>query len=608
MFDVFYYGPKPGLFAHEQPAESLDHAASLSRTSHYWYIYGGNDYTGFDFEYVPVPWETTHLHTWPSQWQRTGGVYLANRLTVGNREYNFHNNPSVRRQANRDLWRIPDNIDDTDFDYSWHPDETEPDYEYHFGTQWQRDGGPVYLGTAGVKYMGNQRIRTGATQIFYMDFLNPHSDEQFKQLQQKYPNIVRTRYVDNHLNVFKRIMNLATTEFVWIISSICDYRPFDFTWHPEPHQREMIHCFPSGNQARGDTFYIHVPSFTQQMFDLELLDWFNVINYCDDQTVFRFETPTHRYESDNLVEEIKKYNFKTPYVMFTNQPDLYFADSLCLWTKKDRVVLRASQSGATALVPRDIKADLKTQIYDYPHLEESKHMVNDAYGDQQWLDIVYISNGEPDEERWYENTVYMSNRKVKWVRGINGRTAAYQAAARASDTPWFFMVFAKLAVLGSEFDWFWMPDYWQEPKHYIFNARNPVNGLEYGHMGMIAYNKKLVLENNNPGIDFTLSQPHESVPILSGTAHFNQDAWMTWRTAFREVIKLKHFMHTQPTLETSHRLATWCEAATGDYAEYCLKGAKDAVLYYNQVNGDYEKLKLSYDWDWLRKRFNASIQ
>jgi hypothetical protein len=164
-------------------------------------------------------------------------------------------------------------------------------------------------------------------------------------------------------------------------------------------------------------------------------------------------------------------------------------------------------------------------------------------------------------------------------------------------------VFAKLEV-DYDFPWHdWMPDYWQEPKHYIFNARNPVNGLEYGHQGVIAYNKRLVLENTAPGIDFTLSQPHESVPILSGTAHFNQDPWMTWRTAFREVIKLKHFDATAPTVENTHRLETWCTQAQGQYAEYCLQGAQDATKYYNEVNGDYELLKLSFEWAWLRKRY-----
>ena len=704
----------------------------MSRTGYYWYIYGGNDYTGFDFDYVPVPWESQYTHVWPSQWSRNGGVYLANKTTVKNREWNFKSNPLVIRIPDQSVWRIPDYIDQTQFDFSWHPDLTEPDYEYHFPTQhqsaggpvypgtagiklvkdqvavaipmvkpwripdyidiskfdfswhpdplelkyeyhfptqhqsaggpvypgtagiklirdqiavaipvpecwsippgvdttefdfsWhpdprepnysyqfptqhQRDGGPVYMGTAGIKYVTDQKIRANATQIFYMDFLNGTiAQHQYEYLRTEHPDIKKTRYVDNHLNVFRRIMNMATTEFVWIISSICDYTTFDFTWHPPEEQREMIHCFPSGNLKRGDTFYIHVPSFRQQMIDLDLLDWFNVINYVDNVVVDRFSVPVHYYESDNLITEIKNYRFETPYALFTNQKDIQITSSECLWSPKDRVVTRISRSGASVLVPRDIKADLSTQIYDYPYIENDKTKVNDYFGDKTFpeLDIVYISNGEPNEERWYEHLCYMSNtNNIEWVRGVNGRTAAYQEAARRSSTPWFFAVFAKLEVV--DFDWAWMPDYFQEPKHYIFNSHNPVNGLEYGHQGVIAYNKRLVLENNEPGIDFTLSQPHESVPVLSGIAHFNQSEWMTWRTAFREVVKLKHSMATQPTVETEHRLNVWLTKAEGNFAEYCLAGARDAVEYYDKVAGDYELLKLSFDWAFLKDLYN----
>ena len=669
---MFYWGNKPNLFAFEKPAVDLDDAARQSKTSHYWFIYGGNDYTGFDFDVVPAPWEDKYIYTYPSQWQRDGGVYLANKSTVANREWNFRTEQTVTRLSDKTLWRTPANIDDTAFDYSWHPDPLEaayeyhfatqwqsaggpvylgsagvkieyrqravavpdmtqwhipqgiddsefdyswhpnplePDYEYHFPTQHQRDGGPVYRGTAGIKYVNAQRIRANATQIFYMDFLNPESDKQFQVLQGYYPDIKRTRYVSDHLNVFRRIMNMATTEFVWITSSICDYDFFDFTWHPPEEQREMIHCFSSSSEKRGDTFLIHVPSFTQQMVELELLDWFNVINYVE-SSVVRYPIPRHVYEGDDLIGEIKQYDFKTPYVTFTNQKDIHLNISTCIWSQKDRVAMRITRSGGTTIVPRDAKEYIETQLYDYPYLEKKEYLKKaEYYGAKKYtgIDIVYISNGEPDEAKWYEHLVYASNADtVHWVQGVNGRTAAYQEAARRSTTPWFFAVFAKLEV-ELDFPWYhWQPDYWQEPKHYIFNARNPVNGLEYGHQGMIAYNKRLVLENNSPGIDFTLSQPHESVPLLSGTAHFNQDSWMTWRTAFREVLKLKHFMATQPTLETEHRLTTWCNQAQGMYSNYCLSGARDAVAYYDEVGGDYELLKLSFEWAWLRERFNGS--
>ena len=589
MFDVFYAGPKPDRFAHERPADSLEDAANKSRTRFYWYIYGGNDYTGFDFDFVPAPWESEHVHVFPSQWQRNGGVYFANKDTAHLRQWHFQKQ-SVCRLEDRSKWIIPANIDDTDFDYSWHPDEIEPDYEYHFPTQWQRDGGPIYPGTAGVKYAADQKIRANATQIFYMDLL--------------------TRYVDNHLNVFKRIVNLATTEFVWIVSSFCVYHDFDFTWHPAPEQREMIHVFPTyslygpaANQPRGDTFYIHVPSLRNQLYELELLDWFNVINYCTDQTVPVYPVPVINYDEDSLVTAVKEHSFQFPYAifkLFNSAPNIGFVPP-CIWSQKDRAIEALNASGSAAIVPREARAEIKTQLYDYPYVRrtDKQRLFNSA------LDIVFISNGEPGEELMFHHTEYMTNSDVKWIRGVNGRTAAYQAAAEASTTPWFFAVFAKLEVVGNSFPWYeWQPDYWQEPKHYIFNARNPVNGLEYGHQGMIAYNKKLVSENNKPGIDFTLSQPHESVPLLSGVARFNQDPWMTWRTAFREVVKLKHFMSVQPTIETEHRLNIWLTVAEGKHAEWCLRGANDAVEYYNEVDGEYDRLMLSFDWPWLNNRYS----
>jgi hypothetical protein len=602
MIDVFYSGDQPNLFAFEKRAESLEAAAEKSRTELYWFIYGSNDYTNFDFDWRPAPWEQHHVHCFGTQWQRTGGAYLANKHTVQNKEWHFRTEQKVTRSAEKLRWIIPADIVDSDFDYSWHPDELEPDYEYHFPTQWQRDGGPVYPGTAGVKYVNSQKTRANATQIFYMDFLNLQSQAQYDNLKKTFPDIKLTRYVDNHLNVFKRIVNLATTEFVWIASSICDYSDFDFSWHPDPSQREMVHVFASGSQRRGDTFYIHVESFRRQLYELELLDWFNVINYCTDQKVSRFQEPTVVYEGDTLVDAVKNYQFDFPYATFINSNEfVYREEPICLWSAKDRVAVPITCNASTSVIPRDAKSYIKTQIYDYPYIvKDTKKTSNKP------LDIVFISNGEPDEELMFHHTEYMVNRPVKWIRGVNGRVAAYQAAARASTTPWFFAVFAKLQVVGSSFPWdTWQPDFWQEPKHYIFNALNPVNGLVYGHQGMIAYNCHLVLANHNPGIDFTLSQPHESVPLLSGTAQFNQDPWTTWRTAFREVVKLKHFMAVSPTIETEHRLDTWLTVASGDYAEWCLRGARDAVDYYDQVAGDYDQLMLSFEWAWLRERFNC---
>jgi hypothetical protein len=70
---------------------------------------------------------------------------------------------------------------------------------------------------------------------------------------------------------------------------------------------------------------------------------------------------------------------------------------------------------------------------------------------------------------------------------------------------------------------------------------------------------------------------------------------MSWRTAFRECIKLRASL---PDVENEYRLKQWL---TVDHSslKWSQKGAEDAVEYYNSVSGDLVELKKSYDWAWL---------
>jgi len=235
-------------------------------------------------------------------------------------------------------------------------------------------------------------------------------------------------------------------------------------------------------------------------------------------------------------------------------------------------------------------------MYDYPYIDKTQQQ---RHGDDK-LDIVFISNGEPNaENNWtiLESRITgLEANKLHRVDRVNGRAAAYHAAAEASTTPWFFAVFGKLAI-DFDFDWSWQPDRMQQAKHYIFHALNPVNGLVYGHQAMIAYNRQLTLANPGVGLDFTLDSPHEVVPILSGIAHYDTLPWSAWRTAFREVLKLQASL---PDVENEYRLNKWLDI-NGDEADpqWSRLGAEDAVEYYNQVNGDFDALKKSYEWEWL---------
>lgn len=430
--------------------------------------------------------------------------------------------------------------------------------------------------------------------IFIMD-LGGH-DDNVCNLLTRFPHAIKVRYYDTHLDTIKRCIARARTSFAWVISSCCDYSDFDFDYRAAPWESYQIHCWASGTEKFGDTFLIPVNEFKQQQDSLDLLEWYKDINW-HSPGVPRLSWPVVT-SNEHLTRTAKELQFSSPYVC-VNQP---IAFDPPLW--KNRAVYTFNSSGSVSLVPRDIKGHLETQIYDYPYIIKEK---TEEFLEKP-LDIIYISNNEPNAEQWYNNlvdTVYgnplrSDTGRVKRIKNVDGRANAYKAAANASSTEWFFAVFAKLEV-ADDFDWAWQPDWLQEPKHYIFYSLNPVNKLTYGHMGIIAYNRQLVLNTDSYGLDFTLSQAHAVVPVVSGTAHFNTTPELTWRTAFRECVKLKDDVVKTGNVESNYRLKVWTSTAEGQHAEWSIKGAQDAVDYYESVNGNHDQLMLSFEWQWLKE-------
>jgi len=593
MFDVFYSGTKPNLFVHERAAQDMETARTLSRTRYFWWINYLTDYTGFDFLFDPVPWESGQRHAWPSQWQKDAGTYLIPKN--GYTETNYKKNCILTRLPDQTQWRIPDSFDQDSFDWSWHPDLTEPGYIYQFGTQHQRTGGPQYLtpGATDLKFCDQVRgsVRAGITPIVEIN----HMDGNAGQI----PDVISTvRYFDNYRDILTRIANTTDHEYIWIVSSVCDYTNFDFSWHPELWQNTMLHVFASSGEKFGDTFYMHVPSFRKRIAQFELLDWYD-INFVG-VSVPRRPIPVIQHNHDTHVQAIKTVDWSGPLAVFSTDGSVDQVPPVPLWRKQTKTIVPLSAGASQVIVPKSAVPYIKTQAYDYPYIDRTqRHLHQD-----QPLDIVFIDNGEPNAEHNYKQLGESAS--LRWINrihrssGINGRVAAYRAAAELSTTPWFFAVFAKLQV-EKKFDWAWQPDRLQEPKHYIFHAYNPITALTYGHQAIIAYNRELVLSNTAPGLDFTLDQAHEVVPVLSGVAMYNDSAWMTWRTAFRECIKLKHSL---PDVENEYRLSQWLSNTRTfrsllQNSEWSVRGAEDAVEYYEQVNGDFAELRKSYDWEWL---------
>lgn len=492
----------------------------------------------------------------------------------------------------RYFWWITYLADTTGVDFLWEPSPWQSHQRHAWASQWQQDAG-VYLvprdwNGQDTNYHTETILRHAGVPVVEID----HLDGAVGQI----PNTVKTvRYFDNYKDTLSRIAKTlkGQHEYVWICSSICDYSGFDFSWHPDPWQTQLLHVFPSNEQKFGDTFLMHVDSFADRIGEFALLDWYD-LNFVD-ISVPRRSMPVIHHSQDTHVDVAKAAEFAGPLALFAVDDLPLTVPAIPLWRSSTKTVVPLSPGASAVIVPKAALPSIKTQLYDYPYIDKT---YTRRHSDQP-LDVVFIENGEPNaDDNWMmlENRIVnLEPNKLHRVSNVKGRAAAYHAAARASTTPWFFAVFAKLSI-DLTFDWAWQPDRMQQAKHYIFYARNPVNGLEYGHQAMIAYNRELVLSNPGVGLDFTLDSPHDVVPIVSGTAYYNTSAWQCWRTAFREVLKLKAAL---PDVEAEYRIGRWLLPNFDKIDNWSRLGAEDAIEYYNEVGGDFDALKKSYEWDWL---------
>jgi hypothetical protein len=553
----------------------------------------------WDYTWRPEPGSPSYIYVFGNQWHSAEVMPTVEYHMPGATERKYMTGPIAKLPVDMTNWSIPKHVDLTDMDFSWQPDPGEPPYIYQFATQHQKTGGPQYRmpGATEFKYVDMMRaeVKKEAAPIFEID----HLDGAAGQVE---GTVRKVRYFDNYRDTLIRLAKSLVGEYehVWVCSSICDYTDFDFTWHPETWQSTMLHVFASDKEKFGDTFYMHVPTFAERAEKKQLLEWYSV-NYVRGRSVPRRPMPVIEHSQDSQVDAVKTTTWAGPLATFTTTD--YVPGNMVtvpLWRKETKTIVPLSAGATTVIVPRVAVGDIRTQLYDYAYIDKTRRMLKDPP-----LDIVFISNGETEAEYLYQHLVncvggnVLSDRgyRIKRVQNVKGRVAAYHAAAEASTTPWFFAVFGKLEV-NKNFDWNWQPDRMQQPKHYIFHAGNPVNGLVYGHQAMIAYNKKLALENTGVGLDFTLDQAHEVVPVLSGTANYAETPWMAWRTAFREALKLRASL---PDVENEYRLKVWLKEDSGTIANghWSSKGAEDAVEFYESVNGDPTELKKSYEWEWL---------
>jgi len=491
----------------------------------------------------------------------------------------------------RYFWIVDYLCDYSEWDFLWEPAPWESEYRHAFASQHQKDSGTYLVPQCGftqTKYNTTcvPRLAAGIVLITHTT----------KSCQLEVDDLIlhKTRFISDYLGTLRRIcQKIQDNEYIWVVSDLCNYTDFDFSWHPEIWQNTMLHVFPSNEQKFGDTFFIHVESFLEKSKDIEVLEWYNPLNFVTEMPVSRKDPELVEFYSDCLLDAVHEHTFSEPVVQFFKQkPETPI--TISLWQERVRTVVPLNKSGESTLIPRDAKNHIHTQLYDYKWIDNSYKQNNPGTAQ----DIIFISYDEPNADK---NFAVLKSKfpRAKRLHGVEGMVNALKEAAKLSATDYYYAVFAKTRIVDS-FNFDFCPDYLKVPSHYLFHGRNMSNGLEYGTLGVTMYNCKLVIDAIDWGVDFTTSFPVQVVPELSALGYFATDPYRAWRTAFRECTKLQSkCIDRQVDIETNYRLDVWTSHAEGPHAEWVLQGAKDGVVF-AQSGEDIMQIN---DWHWLKKRF-----
>ena len=217
-------------------------------------------------------------------------------------------------------------------------------------------------------------------------------------------------------------------------------------------------------------------------------------------------------------------------------------------------------------------------------------------------DIIFVSYNERDADRNYEKLLkrYPSAKRVHGIKGIH---QAHISAAQHANTEMFWVVDAD-AIIEEDFNFDYEVSRYDLDVVHVWRSRNPINDLVYGYGGVKLLPKNLTInmDISKPDMTTSISSKFKAVKEVSNITAFNTDEFSTWKSAFRECVKLSsRIISGQKDEETQQRLEIWkTVGADKPYGKYAIQGAIDGEDYGTKHKDDIGLLKLINDFDWLK--------
>lgn len=420
----------------------------------------------------------------------------------------------------------------------------------------------------------------------------------------------------NSFEEYKLAVEKAKTNMFWAIwDDIVITEEFNFDFQVPSYNQQITHIFKNGNYFDGLCLFSKEKPITKKEFDhrffiekkeINILasnpkkfDIFNLENYDDYINAKNKSTTELFYLIPNEVEPTEDFDF-----------DLYFSHHNSYERKINHVFknIDINEVKYNGIMLLSKKSEISKKEIEYRYLIEKKEYETIASKLKKY-DIVFISYNEPNADENWKNlkTLFPYAKRVHGVKGIHN---AHIEAAKLSSTPMFFVVDGDAKIVDSfKFDLL-LHKYDRDIVH-IWHSKNPINDLEYGYGGVKLLPKDLTLSMDVNSIDMTtsISDKIRIMPSVSNYTMFNTDPFNTWKSAFRECVKLSSkAIDKNYEEETDQRLKIWCTVGKDKpYGEYAILGAIQGKKYGEENMSSPQMLSKINNFSWLTEMFHLSL-
>jgi hypothetical protein len=538
--------------------ESKEHGQLLSKTDWFWVVEPEVEVLpGFDFNFIPAVWDAGKIHVWQKLHPIThmqydyGGVVLYPRIS-------------------------------------------------------QQKGRP--------KYMREPACVQREYPVYYLestDYLKPLS------------------------SAYQRFSKDAQNQMFWVVDAFTEIAPdFNFDYYPTQWDSHCVHVFKSQDGEYKNVRLVPVGLFeTNEITDNQIANnSFENLKLIDLVASSSRKWPLlelSSFDSKELTRLLAEYHAgivtgKPEQFVWTLDPGLSIPmegrvehgfspriPKLHCWQKINDITGKTHSYGGLRLWPtgNDYSAltseDLRLNRFrDVQYVREPGCTIN-------VFDVVFISYNDADAASKFAqmqvhvdgiSTQSKSKIKLHWVKDVAGIFNAHKAAAQLVSSRMFWVVDAD-AELVPEFNFGYIPDVYDEQVVHVWHSVNPVTGDEYGYGGVKLFPTQLIRDATSWGLDFTtgLSSRFKVIPEVSCVTRFNTDQFSTWRSAFREAVKLTLLNNA----ESLDRLRKWLNPVlTADFAEAARLGAKQGNQFAIQHRHDAELISNINNFHWLTEYYH----